>query len=515
MQRFSFLFVLLATLAFVGLANATPTVPSGIQYYAAVNITNSQSSATPSPFQQMINITESTFGNYIVYNNNLANFEYFYANGTIIPAWIESNSSGKLITWVKLTPSIPANGKLTIYLGFASKTTNLLSSSGTSGIGEAPQLSSTYAQYDDGASVFPAFYQNFAGTTLSSIWTVSGIKYTVNNGFSATATGADGYIISKNLALNPVQYILDFYGTNFQTSTSSWTAVGMLDGGLTGITSGSGLGSMIVAGYPTASQTNGWQRNSTGSAGLTTSGAMQTVSAPAVWTIMPTSSTTTNFYINYGGLQTVSANADTYPLYEGLIAAGSAGAAYTFTQPVTITWYRVRAYPPNGVMPSVSFGSVQQATSISLSISPNPATYGQSITITATCSVSTDTCAIDYPSLGTHIAQGTGTATYTFNAFARGAGTYSYFYANDLTAGTASAGATLTINKNSTYTLSLTGITTDNLQYSGVNQTATATIKTYHNQLTANLWLNNVQVGSTNTVLTYNAPYDIGSWVLT
>ena len=113
-----------------------------------------------------------------------------------------------------------------------------------------------------------------------------------------------------------------------------------------------------------------------------------------------------------------------------------------------IYWFRIRAIPPNGVMPSVSFGSVQSTASASLSISPNPATYGQSITITASCLQSTDTCAIDYPSLGTQIAEGTGTATYTVNAFALGAGTYSYFYANDITSNTVSAGATLTINKN-------------------------------------------------------------------
>ncbi len=112
---------------------------------------------------------------------------------------------------------------------------------------------------------------------------------------------------------------------------------------------------MIVAGFPTASQTNGWQRSSSG---LTASAAMQTSSAPAVWTVEPVSSASTNFYINYGNLQTVSADADTYPLYEGLIAAGAGGVAYTFTEAVTITWYRARAYPPNGVMPSVSFGSV-------------------------------------------------------------------------------------------------------------------------------------------------------------
>ena len=131
-------FLLLMLMGIAGAA--TPSaIPSGIQYYVPINLTNSQSTATASPFQQMINITESTYSSYIAYNNNLANFEYFYTNGTIIPAWIESNSSGKLITWVK-TISIPASSHIQVYLGFASKTTNLLSSSGTSGIGEAPQL---------------------------------------------------------------------------------------------------------------------------------------------------------------------------------------------------------------------------------------------------------------------------------------------------------------------------------------------------------------------------------------
>ena len=138
MNKLIFLTPLLL-LTLMGIAGATtPTIPSGIQYYVPINLTNSQSTATPAPFQQMINITESSFSNYIAYNNNLANFEYFYGNGTIIPAWIESNSSGVLHTWVK-TISIPASSHIQIYLGFASKTTNLLSSSGP--IGEAPQLS--------------------------------------------------------------------------------------------------------------------------------------------------------------------------------------------------------------------------------------------------------------------------------------------------------------------------------------------------------------------------------------
>ena len=196
-------FLLLMLMGIAGAA--TPSaIPSGIQYYVPINLTNSQSTATASPFQQMVNITESTYSSYIAYNNNLANFEYFYANGTIIPSWIESNSSGKLITWVK-TISIPASSHIQIYLGFASKTTNLLSSSGTSGIGEAPQLSPTYAEYDDGVSVFNNYW-NFAGTSVPSGMTSSG-TVTIDNG-ATVAFG--GYLTTTATFTYPSNIIADF-----------------------------------------------------------------------------------------------------------------------------------------------------------------------------------------------------------------------------------------------------------------------------------------------------------------
>ena len=120
-------------------ADASPTaVPSGVIVYANITINNAQSTATPANFQQMINITESTWGANIVYGKNQANFEYFYSNGTIIPAWIESNTSGKLITWAKIAPVMPADSNTVIFIGFENATSNTLSSTGTSGIGEAP-----------------------------------------------------------------------------------------------------------------------------------------------------------------------------------------------------------------------------------------------------------------------------------------------------------------------------------------------------------------------------------------
>src|SRR5579875_774278 len=54
----------------------------------------------------------------------------------------------------------------------------------TTNTGVAPQLTSTYGQYDNGINVFQ-FYDNFAGTSLSSKWSSFGYgapTLTVNNG---------------------------------------------------------------------------------------------------------------------------------------------------------------------------------------------------------------------------------------------------------------------------------------------------------------------------------------------
>ncbi|MEM3860769.1 MAG: hypothetical protein QW478_15475 [Candidatus Micrarchaeaceae archaeon] len=69
MQNISLL--ILALFPLLGIANAqTLVLPHGIAYS-----------------NQMLNISKSNY-------NNLANFEFFYSNGTIIPAWVEINSSG-------------------------------------------------------------------------------------------------------------------------------------------------------------------------------------------------------------------------------------------------------------------------------------------------------------------------------------------------------------------------------------------------------------------------------------
>src|SRR5579875_2512486 len=86
--------------------------------------------------------------------------------------------------------SVPANGSLTIYLFFYATTQNVLNTTNT---GVAPQLTSTYGQYDNGINVFQ-FYDNFAGTSLSSKWSSFGYgapTLTVNNGLTISQTGTN------------------------------------------------------------------------------------------------------------------------------------------------------------------------------------------------------------------------------------------------------------------------------------------------------------------------------------
>ncbi|MFH7836441.1 MAG: hypothetical protein QXL51_07580, partial [Candidatus Aenigmatarchaeota archaeon] len=119
-------------------------------------------------YQQLIQINEKNYPG-LSYSSSTANFYFEYNNGTHIPGLIISNNSGILSIFVKLN-NIKATS-ITIKL-ITDGTANLLSNSGTSGIGEASQLSPVCGEYDDGQSVFPIygnFYCGFDGWTYESL----------------------------------------------------------------------------------------------------------------------------------------------------------------------------------------------------------------------------------------------------------------------------------------------------------------------------------------------------------
>ena len=333
-----------------------PTIPSGIAYYANVVITNSQSSATPAPFQQEVQIPESDYSNYISYNGVSANFEFFSSSGSVIPAWIESNSSGTLTAWLNIAGGIPASNSITVYLGFAPKSTNLLSSSGTSGIGEAPQLSSTYAQYDDGADVFNSYW-NFAGTSLPSGWINNGgVTATVNNGLTLSygsaqspAGWSSASITYQNLNLHSTNSIVE--GLLSFSSITEYTR-GLL--------------------FITSNANNAYSISSTTYVAVLSDPdayAAYQQSAGSGATGIGTQQFSAGNYAIAGIVNLASANqiifTYNYNSITSTLQAGSVNSYYlalgfgeSSDPSVSVTWLRIRAYPPNGVMPGVSFGAV-------------------------------------------------------------------------------------------------------------------------------------------------------------
>ena len=231
-------------------------------------------------------------------------------------------------------------------MDFFSTSSNILNTVNT---GEAPQLFSTYAEYDDGANVFTNYW-NFAGTALPTGWTSlaqTDVAITIDNGITVNNT---------DIAASSLEQAA-YYSTEVTPSVEDFL-----------ITSSSFGNNNIGVGYTTStpvttnqppntvegalgSDTNNARAfaiNSSGDVSGTTGAAVGT--SGIVSTIWTNSSAVTATY-DYGDATTETTDVPTY------------GSAYIvlmtqYSTSYTLQWLRTRAYPPNGVMPSVSFGSV-------------------------------------------------------------------------------------------------------------------------------------------------------------
>ena len=297
-----------------------------LYYYVPITLSNSQSSATPSPFQQMITVNSLAYKQYEA--GGLTNVAFYNASGTQLDSWLESgnsNTSTNTVYWVKLPNGIPASSSITIYMRFYQPLSNTQFNSNNDG--EAPQLSSTYAEYDDGASVFNV-YQNFAGSSCPSGWSCqSGAK--IDNG--VTLNGAD---INSTSAYYP--QILDAYVVS---------------------TSGNAKGEEIE--YFTNSNNNAFNTNQPywghGNIGSDVDGSITVNANPPAFTVpyiqsLGWSGSTLYWWANYTNEYTEGTSLSSSSPYYLQIAAWPSGA------PAVIQWVRTRAFPPGGVMPSVSFG---------------------------------------------------------------------------------------------------------------------------------------------------------------
>jgi hypothetical protein len=175
------------------------TYPSGSPlYYANITLNNTQANATGHYFNQ--NVTINYTGNSTILSPSLKNLVFAYCNGTLIRSWLENintTTTGYALYWLNISPGIAGTSKLNITADAYSTSTNKYD--GVT-VGEAPQLSASYALYDNGANIFP-LYDDFSGIAShpnSGLWTssaCSGGYHNISDGISVgDAIGCYGQI---------------------------------------------------------------------------------------------------------------------------------------------------------------------------------------------------------------------------------------------------------------------------------------------------------------------------------
>ena len=106
---------------------------------------NNSQDITTGVYNQLVNVPMNILSKHA--NANLANIQWQYPNGTIIPSWMQSYNNSTATWWLKID-NIPAHGSAIVFIVFYNKSMNVLNNVTT---GESPLLST---KFDDGSSVF-------------------------------------------------------------------------------------------------------------------------------------------------------------------------------------------------------------------------------------------------------------------------------------------------------------------------------------------------------------------------
>ena len=300
--------------------------PSTLTTYEPITLTNTQSSATPSPFQQMVNFTSADPGFSSIATGNFGqNVEFFYYNGTTIPSWLENYTSTNALWWLKIA-AIPGGSSETVYVGFAPTLTNLFN---TVNDGEAPQLTCPnpneanittsncpeYGKYDDGLDVF-LYYNNFSTRSDASYY---------NNPPDAPPNATLSIDDSLHIFMSNISNFYGFMSSPNLLNYYSFTTY-------------------VTSSDTSQNTTNGvsydWQSVGCGA------GQYNQVNLP--FSFHPNIYYLSNYFV------TLEKSVYSY-CGNAYIELQAVPGTYGY---VNIAYVFANSFPPNGVMPSVSFGSI-------------------------------------------------------------------------------------------------------------------------------------------------------------
>ncbi len=412
----SFLIViLLLSVSFMALnaASSAARAASPVKY-VTITLTNSQTTATVKNFSQLIKVDWSTYAADL--NANISNVRFYnsttFSSSTELSGWIEDNNTTTATSsnvWVNLSGTIvPASGSVDIYMGFLGT-----SASWSSHWGLAPQLSATYGQFDNGVSVFLSYW-DFKGTATPTGVTLTA-GFIINDGLNFSNEGSNSFVTFALPSTYP--YVMDVLMIKGIQSAPSdmWAAALTASSGFVG-------GQGYWASDGTTSPDPGVNNVIFG------------------YNVMSTSSTTSYWYAESSGFSTSIAQSGSSGIPDSGTGssqiAGLFGAIGTAGNFANWSYVRVRAYPPAGVMPSASFGSVTAVSSvlkyqISFSQATLPSGTKWGIRLNNTTAVIWQNSTGEYENITTLAA-----GSYTFQVI-NATGYASNFYTGLLTIGTA------------------------------------------------------------------------------
>ena len=334
-------------------------VETTITFYT-ITLTNSQSDPTPSPFQQLLNLNLSSI---LSSSSQLLNLEFCLDSqcNTPLYAWIESYNSNlsSVYIWINLPVSIPANSSITIYMFVK----NSIQYPYT---GMRPDLTSTYGQYDNGKNVFLIYFNgneplsnfNNQGNSLTQISTTGPLGNTINAIYISGGNSNFGFVyIAKSVPNQPV--IAESSAIDMDNQPGDLTT----NNGFIAIVDNTSISTLNAISINMAARgyyfSNAYFINGSETAPVNTQGSAVSEWLYA-WVVYEGSSASSwygciapQLYSSTGGYcGTVNNNplSSSSELYLGTIG----GVGPNNYWQTAWNFMRLRAYPPNNVMPSNS-----------------------------------------------------------------------------------------------------------------------------------------------------------------
>ncbi len=305
----------------------------------------------PSPFQQLIGFNSLKYQS--IEEANMLNTEFFYANSTIIPSWLEANDVNNTVNslfWVNLKHGFRGNGTITIYMGMAAHTTNLQNLV----TGQAPELNKTYGLYDSGANVFVVY----ANGTMNGILTTSPdasigqVTQTLTSGLSGPVLGISTTASTNAIAWGGSLIRLTRYIINGFIQATQSTAMTGLGGEMETVPQGYIFGAGTAAGDTAVSIANAVTSS------ITTLASTGTGTQNS-WVYLQSTYNDGVMSANEG--TSVLSSAQSVAASDSTLTGNYAGIAVSDTSTgANLAYYQyfyVHTYPMGGSMPYVSFGA--------------------------------------------------------------------------------------------------------------------------------------------------------------